>query len=233
MTAVAEPKPAIHLPTPEENPSADIVIYDGHCKFCTGQVQNLARWDRSGKRLAFISLHDPDVARRFPDLSYDQLMKEMYLVDQTGRRHAGAAAFRYLTTRLPRLYPLAPIMWFGHTMFLVRLPFTRTVGWTGQVRDHHEVPLGLACRALWPHTLVGVALISALGVAYPAGIPYALFLAGGLALSIPLAVVTALPSVGAMLVRVGLGRLPEETAAPRALDALALPAIAAARPSPA
>ena len=116
MTAVTESRPAIHLPTPEENPSADIVIYDGHCKFCTGQVQNLARWDRSGKRLAFLSLHDPEVARRFPDLTYDQLMEEMYLVDRRGRRFAGADAFRYLTTRLPLLYPLAPVM---------HIPFTR------------------------------------------------------------------------------------------------------------
>ena len=78
---------AIHLPTPDENPDADVVIYDGHCKFCTGQVKNLARWDRGGKRLAFLSLHDPEVARRFPDLTYDQLMEEMYLVDQQGQRY--------------------------------------------------------------------------------------------------------------------------------------------------
>ena len=116
MTAVTESRPAIHLPTPEENPSADIVIYDGHCKFCTGQVQNLARWDRSGKRLAFLSLHDPEVARRFPDLTYDQLMEEMYVVSQAGNRYGGAAAFRYLTTRLPRLYLLAPFMHLPFTM---------------------------------------------------------------------------------------------------------------------
>ena len=52
------------------------------------------------------------------------------------------------------------------------------------------------------------------------------------ALAIPLAVITAMPSVGAALVRWGIGRLPEETAAPVVLDALALPAIAAARPAP-
>jgi predicted DCC family thiol-disulfide oxidoreductase YuxK len=119
MTAVAD-KPRVHLPTPEENPSADIVIYDGHCKFCTSQVERMARWDRSGKRLAFLSLHDPEVARRFPDLTYDQLMEEMYLVDQLGRRHAGAEAFRYLTTRLPLLYPLAPILWFPFSLPLWR-----------------------------------------------------------------------------------------------------------------
>jgi membrane glycosyltransferase len=127
---------------------------------------------------------------------------------------------------------LAPIMWFGHTLFLARLPFTRTVGWAAQVRDDHEVPLGLACRALWPHTVVGIGAIALLAVTHSAAIPYALPLAAGLALSIPLAVITAARPAGAALMRVGVGRLPEETTTPLALDALALPAIAA-RPLPA
>jgi FkbM family methyltransferase len=114
-------------------------------------------------------------------------------------------------------------------MFLARLPLRRSVGWTGQVRDDHTVPLGLAWRALWPHTLLGAMVLGVLAVAYPAGIPYAMLLAGGLVLSIPLAVVTAWPSVGAAMARIGLGRLPEETAAPLALQALALPALTAMR----
>jgi predicted DCC family thiol-disulfide oxidoreductase YuxK len=98
------------LPTPAENPQADVVIYDGHCRFCTAQVKNLARMDPGGRRLAFLSLHDQEVTRRYPDLSYDQLMEQMYVVDRRGKRHAGAAAFRYLTTRLPMLYVLAPLL---------------------------------------------------------------------------------------------------------------------------
>ena len=109
---------------------------------------------------------------------------------------------------------LAPIMWFGHTLFLARLPFTRTVGWGSQMRDDHAVPVGLACRALWPHTAVGLGTIVVLALTRAAAIPYALPLAAGLALSIPLAVVTALPLVGAALLRRGVGRLPEETAPP-------------------
>jgi membrane glycosyltransferase len=120
---------------------------------------------------------------------------------------------------------LAPIMWFGHTLFLARLPFTRTVGWSSQMRDDHAVPVGLACRALWPHTAVGVGSIVVLASTHPVAIPYALLLAAGLALSIPLAVVTALPAMGAALMRCGIGRLPEETEAPVALHALALPAL--------
>ena len=48
-------------------------------------------------------------------------------------------------------------------------------------------------------------------------------------LAVPLAVFTALPWLGAALARIGLGRLPEETAPPGALAALSLPALAAAR----
>lgn len=115
MSTIAKPTTRKHLPTPAERPDSDIVVFDGDCRFCTSQVENLARWDTK-QRLSFLSLHDPEVASRFPDLSYDQLMKEMYVVDRRGRRHAGADGFRYLTTRLPRLYALAPLM---------HLPFTR------------------------------------------------------------------------------------------------------------
>jgi membrane glycosyltransferase len=63
-------------------------------------------------------------------------------------------------------------------------------------------------------------------------LPYAFLLAGGPALAIPLAVFTARPDLGQWLSRIGVGRLPEETAPPVALSALALPAVnAAARAS--
>jgi membrane glycosyltransferase len=127
---------------------------------------------------------------------------------------------------------LCPIMWFGHTVFLVGLLFSREIGWIGQTRDDHAVPPPLALRSLWPHTLLGCGIIGTLAVTHPAAIPYALFLAAGLALAIPLAVFTALPSVGSTLACIGVGRLPEETAPPSALSALALPAIEMAAPAP-
>jgi membrane glycosyltransferase len=127
---------------------------------------------------------------------------------------------------------LCPIMWFGHTIFLSGLLFGRQIGWIGQTRDDHAVPPTLALRNLWPHTLLGCGTIGVLAMTHPAAIPYALFLAAGLALAIPLAVVTALPSVGRTLARIGVGRLPEETVPPSALSALALPAIEMAAPAP-
>ena len=97
------------LPTPAERPDADVVIYDGHCRICTAQIKKLLWWDCQGK-LSYLSLHDPEVARRYPDLTHEQLMQEMVIVDRHGKRHPGAEAVRYLTRRLRRLWWLAPIL---------------------------------------------------------------------------------------------------------------------------
>jgi membrane glycosyltransferase len=127
---------------------------------------------------------------------------------------------------------LCPILWFGHTIFLTGLLFGREIGWIGQTRDDHAVPFTLALHNLWPHTLLGCAALGLLAVTQPAGIPYALLLAAGPALAIPFAMMTAWPLLGSFAARVGIGRLPEETARPAVLLALALPAIESAAPSP-
>src|SRR5215467_4798425 len=119
---------------------------------------------------------------------------------------------------------LSPIMWFAHTVFLATLVFGGSVGWGGQARDDHAVPLRLAVAKLWPQTALGWACLAALALAAPVAIPYALLIAGGLALAVPLCVVTANRAVGLALVRAGIGRLPEETT-PTPVDALALPAL--------
>jgi membrane glycosyltransferase len=137
-----------------------------------------------------------------------------------------------LVTEVTFFLLLAPIMWASHTIFLARLLFGRSIGWGAQAREDHEVPWSLAFRHFWPQTLIGLAPVALLAVTVPGAIPYALFIAGGPLVSIPLAVVTASPAVGRALVRVGLGRLPEETAPPPELHALALPALELSSPSP-
>jgi membrane glycosyltransferase len=127
---------------------------------------------------------------------------------------------------------LCPILWFGHSIFLFGLLFGRKIGWIGQIRDDHAVPFMLALRSLWPHTLLGCATLGLLAATQPGAVPYVLFLAGGPALAIPFAMITAWPSLGNLFARVGIGRLPEETIGPAALDALALPALEMAAPVP-
>jgi membrane glycosyltransferase len=119
---------------------------------------------------------------------------------------------------------LSPIMWLEHTVFLANLALGGRVGWGGQARDDHAVPLTQALRKLWPQTLLGWGCIVTLALTAPAAIPVALLVAGGLAFAVPLCVLTSDPAIGTALVRFGLGRLPEETV-PSPLDALALPAL--------
>ena len=97
------------LPSPDQRSDSDVVIYDGNCRFCTAQVQRLAHWDGQGV-LAYLSLHDPVVAERFPDLTHEMMMEQMYVVDRQGRRYGGSDALRYLSRRLRGLWWLAPLL---------------------------------------------------------------------------------------------------------------------------
>ncbi len=108
-------------------PARDTVLYDGHCRFCRSQIALLRRLDLLAS-LRFVSLHDPEVGRDFPELSADDLMRQMYVVDTAGRARGGAEAVRYLSRRLPPLWPLAlPLhvpgslpLWSGLYRFVAR-----------------------------------------------------------------------------------------------------------------
>jgi membrane glycosyltransferase len=128
---------------------------------------------------------------------------------------------------------LLPIMWLRHTLFMAGLPFGRAIGWIGQVRDDHYVPLTQAARHLWPHAVLGLGALALLGATHPAATAWSLFLAAGPALAIPFATLTSSQRFGAILVRFGLGRLPEETAPPATLRDLAASGAKAGTTAPA
>jgi len=106
---------SISLPTPTERPNAVVLIYDGKCHFCVDQVARINRWD-SGGRIAYLSLHDAEVARCYPDMTHAQLMQQMYVIDQAGNRYGGAEAFRHLSRLLPTLWFVAPWMHLPFSM---------------------------------------------------------------------------------------------------------------------
>ncbi|TWU44022.1 hypothetical protein Q31b_15570 [Novipirellula aureliae] len=104
------PSISADLPDPDSATGSDVVIYDGECNFCRSQVKNLRRLDRIGPRLSFLSLHDERVAKRYPELSKVDLMRQMYVIDSRGTPHGGADAVRYLSRRLPLLWVVAPLL---------------------------------------------------------------------------------------------------------------------------
>ena len=120
--AAASPREAVadEFPAPESaETSYDVVIYDGQCRFCRGQVRNLRRLDRTG-RLRYLSLHDARVAQWYPDLSHDDLMSQMYVVAPDGSRYGGSEAVKRLSRRLPLLWPAMPILHLPGTAGLWR-----------------------------------------------------------------------------------------------------------------
>jgi membrane glycosyltransferase len=143
-------------------------------------------------------------------------------------RHAFGGAGRFTVNFvIETIYSilLVPILWISHTIFLFGLLFNRQISWMGQVRDDHAVPLTLALHDLWPQTLVGCASLGLVLASQPWALPVVMLLAGGPALSVPFAMVTAWPAIGELAARIGIGRIPEETVIPEDLLELALPAI--------
>lgn len=96
-------------------PARDTVLYDGQCRFCRSQIALLRRLDLGGS-LHFTSLHDPAVPNAFPELSRDDLLAQMYVIDTAGRARGGAEAVRYLSRKLPLLWPLAVLLHIPGTL---------------------------------------------------------------------------------------------------------------------
>jgi len=123
---------------------------------------------------------------------------------------------------------LAPVMSFAHTVFLFRLFILRHRGtWGSQMRGIHSVSWRMALRTFWPQSLIGLTIIGLVAATTQGGVRYAVTAVGALALAVPFAVATASPSIGALLARIGVGRIPEETETPSALLALRLAAVEA------
>ena len=81
------------------SPGKYVVLYDGHCPFCTRQSRRLARLAHPGV-LETVSFQEPGVLEQFPGLTYEACMKAMHLITPDGRIFLGAEAIvQALTTR--------------------------------------------------------------------------------------------------------------------------------------
>jgi predicted DCC family thiol-disulfide oxidoreductase YuxK len=95
-------------------PPALVVLYDGHCQFCTAQVKNLIALARWGAVEA-VDFQEPGVLERFPGLTHEACMQAMHLVTPDGRVYRGfeaavrAVATRPLIGRLALIYYLPGI----------------------------------------------------------------------------------------------------------------------------
>jgi membrane glycosyltransferase len=93
---------------------------------------------------------------------------------------------------------------------MVALALGRRIGWAPQAREERGIAWGEAARGLWWHSLVGVAALAGFAAAGLVPFLWALPFLGGLALAIPLCVVTSDPALGRLLARRGIASIPEE-----------------------
>ncbi|MDX2267394.1 MAG: DCC1-like thiol-disulfide oxidoreductase family protein [Bryobacter sp.] len=99
------------LPLPEAGEQKLTLLFDGHCRFCIGQMRLLKMVDVFGQ-LRFLSLHDEQARELAPSFSHDELMQQMVAVSPSGQAAGGAAAVRTLSRHLPMLWILAPLLHF-------------------------------------------------------------------------------------------------------------------------
>ena len=99
--------------------SSLIVLFDGGCPMCRRTVRQLRRLDWL-HRLEFADATNEDVRRRVaPSLTHDAAMREMNVVDGTGRLTGGYDAQLRIARRVPLLLPLG---------VLGALPVIRQIG---------------------------------------------------------------------------------------------------------
>ena len=150
------------------------------------------------------------------------------LASSRTRRAFGGSASVALSTVSEIVFSmiLAPVLALAHTRFLLGLPFGRAAIWSAQRRSTHRVPVREALRRLWPETLFGASMVAWLLFTAPVALVGFLPFVLGPLLSVTIAMVTSWAALGLFLSRrMGLWRIPDETAPAGELEALRLPAL--------
>ena len=110
------------------NPNA--VLYDNECSFCTFQMKLLG-WMDWGDSFALIPSSDPRVETLAPSLSASQLNEAIHCVTPSGEIHRGARAIRFISLRLPLLFPLFLLLWVPGVIYIAE----RVYAWISRNRQ--------------------------------------------------------------------------------------------------
>lgn len=86
-----------------------VALFDGHCRFCTGQARQLGRFV-GPTRLQLVSFQDEGILAQFPGLSHDACMKRLHVIRPDGRVYAGAEG----VARAVALAPVVGRLAFGY-----------------------------------------------------------------------------------------------------------------------
>ena len=89
---------------------ATVVLYDGKCNMCRTSQRYSAMLDWLA-RVTWLDFRDPDVRRRVPQISDEDLEKQMYVFTPEGRALPGYRGWRRLLASFPLTFLIAPIFY--------------------------------------------------------------------------------------------------------------------------
>lgn len=77
-----------------------VVVYDGHCPFCTRGMERIRRRDRR-RCFTFLPSQTPDLLAHYPKLAAQDLSSGLRVILPTGEVCVGADAVYEISRRLP------------------------------------------------------------------------------------------------------------------------------------
>jgi predicted DCC family thiol-disulfide oxidoreductase YuxK len=92
-----------------DKPSKPVVIYDGACGICAGNLKWLYRFDWL-KKFDAMPYQAVELLQMFPQLKLEECEKTMHLVFPDGRIYTGSDAFRKIFLRMPVTFLAGVIM---------------------------------------------------------------------------------------------------------------------------
>lgn len=93
------------------------VIYDGECGFCTRSVR-IGRSLDWFKTFLWRSRWEPDIQKEFPQVPFDQTLRQMVCVKSDGKVLSGFYCVRYIWLHLPFAFLLALLFYIPGVSFV-------------------------------------------------------------------------------------------------------------------
>ncbi|MBG88271.1 MAG: hypothetical protein CMO80_15390 [Verrucomicrobiales bacterium] len=88
----------------------NILIYDSDCSLCTFQMKVLT-WLDWLERVRLLPIKDPEAKVVAPTLTREDLLEAIHVVTPANKIHRGARCIRYLSLRMPVLFPVWLFLW--------------------------------------------------------------------------------------------------------------------------
>ena len=87
-----------------------LVLYDDECPLCTFQMKVLT-WLDWLNVAALVPLSSDRAREAAPQLDRETLRAAMHVITSKGKIHRGARCIRFLSLRMPLLFPLGLLLW--------------------------------------------------------------------------------------------------------------------------